>query len=452
MDSTHRKNSFLDRFYNLTEYGTDVKTEIIAGLTNFVTMSYALIVIPGFLKDAGMPGSGLFTSVCLIAIFGTLLHAFYSKLPFATSPGLGLTIFFVYKVCAPIEMGGFGYTWQQGLAAVAISGMLFVIITVTPLQRIILEALPKAVKDAIPAGIGLFISLIGLKNAGIVVVAEGGMFFGKLTNPGVLLAVFGTFLILILMTKGVSAAILISIGVVTLIGIPLGITDISGFQLFSLPPSISETFMKQDFAGLLGGANVGSTIVSVLMIVLTISIVDLFDNIGTVLAVANKGKLYNPDGSVRNFRKSLLTDAIATTTSSFLGSTTTSTYLEVSAGVAAGGRTGLTALTTGVMFIIALFFSGIVAIVPGVATAPALIVIGILMIGAVTSLDFTDITEAAPSFFTIVLMPFTNSIAEGIAGGIITYVVLKLFTGRAKEIKLPMYVLALLFVVRFMVL
>lgn len=442
-------DSFFERFYHLSENGTDVKTEIIAGITTFITMAYALIIIPSFLADAGIPPKGLYTSVCLIAIIGTMLHAFYSKLPFGTSPGLGLTIFFAYKVCAPVAQGGFGYTWQQGLAAVAISGMLFVIITLTPLRKIIIEALPNCVKIAITGGIGLFISLIGFKNAGIVVAAESGMHFGNLRDPAVLLSILGLFLILIFMAKGIKAAILISIAIVTLVGIPLGVTDLSGFQAFSLPPSIKDTLFKQDFVGLLGGGGAGKAILNVGMIVLTISMVDLFDNIGTMLAVAQKGNLYDENGDVKNFKKALLTDAIATTISSFFGSTTTSTYLEVSSGIAAGGRTGLAALATGVMFIIALFFSGIVGIVPGAATAPALIVIGVLMIGAVTKLDFDDITEAGPSFFTIALMPFTGSIAEGIAVGIISYVILKLATGRHKEIKPAMYVLSMLFIIRF---
>lgn len=441
--------SFLERFYNLSENGTNVKTEIIAGVTTFITMAYALIVIPSFLADVGVPPQGLYTSVCLVAIIGTMLHAFYSKLPFATSPGLGLTIFFAYKVCAPVSQGGFGYTWQQGLAAVAISGILFVIITLTPLRRIIIEALPDCVKIAITAGIGLFISLVGFKNSGIVVAVEGGMYFGNLKDPAVLLSVLGVFSILIFMARGVKAAILISIAIVTIVGIPLGVTNFSEFQAFSLPPSITDTLFKQDFAGLLGNGGTGKAILNVGMIILTISMVDLFDNIGTMLAVAEKGNLYDETGDVKNFKKALLTDAIATTISSFLGCTTTSTYLEVSSGIAAGGRTGLSALVTGIMFIIALFFSGIVSIVPAAATAPVLIVIGILMIGAVTKLDFNDITEAAPSFFTIALMPFTGSIAEGIAVGIISYVILKLATGRHKEIKPAMYLLSILFIIRF---
>ena len=437
-------NSFLDRFFGLTKYGTDVKTEIMAGITTFVTMAYALIVVPGFLRDAGMPPAGLYTSVALISIIGTFIQGFYSNLPLATAPGLGLSIFFAYTV-----VGRMGYTWQQGLAAVTISGILFIIISVTPIRQIIIRSLPATIKIAITGGIGLFISLIGFKNAGIVSAVEGGMYFGNLREPSVLLSIIGLFLMLILMARGFKAAILISIIVTTIIGIPMGVTQVVGIKLFSLPPSISETFMKQDFAGLLGNGGAGKAILNVAMIILTISLVDLFDNIGTLLAVGQKGGMMDKEGNMRNMKRALLSDSISTTISSFLGTTTTSTYLECSSGIIAGGRTGLTAATTGVLFVVALFFSGIVGIVPGAATAPALIVIGVLMLGAVTQIDFSDITESAPAFFTIALMPFTSSIAEGIAGGIISYVILKLVTGKYKVIHPAMYILAILFIIRY---
>lgn len=444
MKDTVSSDSFLDRFFGLTKYGTDVKTEVMAGITTFVTMAYALIVVPGFLRDAGMPPAGLYTSVALISIIGTFIQGFYSNLPLATAPGLGLSIFFAYTV-----VGRMGYTWQQGLAAVTISGVLFILISVTPIRQIIIRSLPATIKIAITGGIGLFISLIGFKNAGIVSAIEGGMYFGNLRNPEVLLSLIGLFLMLILMARGFKAAILLSIIITTIIGIPMGVTNVANIQLFSLPPSISETFMKQDFVGLLGQGGVGKALLNVAMIILTISLVDLFDNIGTLLAVGQKGGMMDSEGNMRNMKRALLSDSISTTISSFLGTTTTSTYLECSSGIIAGGRTGLTAITTGILFVVALFFSGIVGIIPGAATAPALIVIGVLMLGAVTQIDFSDITESAPAFFTIALMPFTSSIAEGIAGGIISYVILKLVTGKAKIIHPAMYILAILFIVRF---
>lgn len=447
MEDTSGSNSFLDRYFGLTKYGTNVKTEVMAGITTFVTMAYALIVIPGFLADAGMPPAGLFTSVALISIIGTFIQGFYSNLPLATAPGLGLTIFFSYTV-----VGRMGYTWQQGLAAVTISGILFIIISVTPIRQIIIKSLPRNIKIAITGGIGLFISLIGFKNAGIIIVADDGMFFGNVADPAVALSLIGLFLMLILMARGFKAAIIISIAVTTLIGIPMGVTNLTGIQFFSLPPSISETFFKQDFAGLLGNGGFGTAILNIAMIILTISLVDLFDNIGTLLAVGQKGNMMDENGNMRNMKRALLSDSISTTISSFLGTTTTSTYLECSSGIIAGGRTGLTAVTTGILFTVALFFSGIVGIIPGAATAPALIVIGVLMLGAVTEIDFSDITEAAPAFFTIALMPFASSIAEGIAGGIISYVILKLAVGKGKETHPAMYILAILFIIRFITL
>lgn len=436
--------NFLERFYQLSKYGTDVKTEIMAGITTFLTMAYVLVVVPGFLADAGMPAAGLYTSVCLISIIGTFFHAFYSKLPLATAPGLGLTIFFAYTVVGPM-----GYTWQQGLAAVMVSGIAFFLVSMTSIRESIIDSLPNNIKVAITGGIGLFIAVIGFKNAGIVVAVDGGMYFGDVSNPAVLLSIFGLLLTLVLMAKGIGAALIVSIAATTLIGIPLGITDISKVGFLSIPPSIGGTFFQQDFAGLFGSGGIGVALLNVVMVVLTISLVDFFDNMGTLLAVADRGKLYDENGNVRNMKKALVSDSISTTLSSFFGTTTTSTYLECSSGIAAGGRTGLTALTTGILFIIAMFFSGLVSVIPGAATAPALIVVGVLMMSSVTRLDFSDITEGAPAFFTMALMPFTTSIAEGIAGGIISYVVLKLATGRRKEIKIPMYILAILFVIRF---
>lgn len=443
-DSKLGKESLLERFYQLSHFGTDIKTEVIAGMTTFLTMAYVLVVLPGLLAKAGMPPAGLYTSVCLIAVLGTFGHAFFSKLPLATSPGLGLTIFFATTVVGPM-----GYTWQQGLAAVSVSGLVFFLIAITPIRGKIINGLPDTIKTSITAGIGLFIALIGFKNAGIVNAVQGGMYFGDLAQPAVLLSIIGLFTTLILMARGLKAALILSIIITTVIGIPMGITDLSNFGFLSLPPAINDTFFQHDFLGLFGTSGLFSAIINVVMVILTISIVDLFDNIGTLLAVADRGKLYDKNGDVRNMKKALLSDSISTTISSFFGTTTTSTYLESSAGISAGGKTGLTALTTGILFLIAMFFSGFVSVIPSAATAPALIVIGVLMLGSVARINFKDITESAPAFFTISLMPFTASIAEGVAGGIISYVILKLATNKAKDIHPVMYILAVLFLVRF---
>ena len=434
---------FLENYYELSKNGTDVKTEIIAGMTTFLTMAYVLVVIPGFLREAGIPEGGLYTSVCLVAMLGTLMHALFSKLPVATAPGLGLTVFFVSTV-----VGRMGYTWQQGLAAVTVSGVVLILVTVSSVRKIVLDGLPENIKTAITAGVGLFIALIGLKSSGIIVATETGLFLGNFKDNSVLLSIFGLLLMLVLMAKNVKGALIISIIATTLLGIPMGVTDLSKWHGFVLPGGVGDLFFKQDFEGLIGKKDIFSGLINMVMIVLTISIVDFFDKIGTLLAIASRGNLYNEKGEVRNMKRALLCESSTTVISSFFGATTTSTYLECTAGIAEGGRTGLAAFSTAVLFGVSFFLSGIVSIIPGAATSPALIVVGVLMLGVVTKINFHDLTEGAPAFFAITLMPFTMSVAEGVAGAVISYVVLKLATGRQKEIKPIMYILAILFVLK----
>lgn len=434
---------FLENYYELSKNGTDVKTEIIAGMTTFLTMAYVLAVIPGFLREAGIPEGGLYTAVCLIAMTGTLMHALFSKLPVATAPGLGLTVFFVSTV-----VGRMGYTWQQGLAAVTISGVVLILVTVSSVRKIVLDGLPENIKTAITAGVGLFIALIGLKSSGIIVATETGLFLGSFKDNSVLLSVFGLLLMLVLMAKNVKGALIISIIATTLLGIPMGVTDLSKWHGFVLPGGVGDLFFKQDFEGLIGKKDIFSGLINMIMIVLTISMVDFFDKIGTLLAIASRGNLYNEKGEVRNMKRALLCESSTTVISSFFGATTTSTYLECTAGIAEGGRTGLAAFSTAVLFGVSFFLSGIVSIIPGAATSPALIVVGVLMLGVVTKINFHDLTEGAPAFFAITLMPFTMSVAEGVAGAVISYVVLKLATGRQKEIKPIMYILAILFILK----
>ena len=442
-EKKRRFHEFLENYYELSKNGTDIKTEIIAGMTTFLTMAYVLAVIPGFLREAGIPEGGLYTSVCLIAMLGTLMHALFSKLPVATAPGLGLTVFFVSTV-----VGRMGYTWQQGLAAVTISGVVLVLVTASSVRRMVLDGLPENIKTAITAGVGLFIALIGLKSSGIIIATETGLFLGNFKESSVQLSVSGLLLMLILMARNVKGALIISIIATTLLGIPMGVTDLSKWHGFVLPGGLGDLFFKQDFQGLLGQKDVFSGLINIVMIVLTISMVDFFDKIGTLLAIASKGKLYNEKGEVKNMKKALLCESSTTIISSFFGATTTSTYLECTAGIAEGGRTGLAAFSTAVLFGVSFFLSGIVSIIPGAATSPALIVVGVLMLGVVTKIDFHDLTEGAPAFFAITLMPFTMSVAEGVAGAVISYVVLKLATGRKKEIKPIMYILAILFILK----
>ena len=464
-----KKESFFERFYKLSENNTDVRTEVIAGLTTYITMAYVLLVIPNILKVAGINSQGLigdaaqglsiasdpmiaslFAATCIISAYGTLSMALYAKLPFATAPGLGLTAFFAYTVCLTL-----GYTWQQGMAAVMISGILFIIITVTSIREKIIEALPQNIKTAIGPGVGLFISLIGMKSGGLVVSNPGTLVaFGNFRDPGVILTLVGVMIMVFLIARKVKGAILISIIATTVIGIPLGVTSLAGIRLFSVPPSIAPTFMMWDFKGLLanGGGGFLGAVTNIFMVVLTISLVDLFDNIGTLIGTAEKANLIQEDGSIKNLNKALLSDSVATTLSSFFGTTTTSTYVESNAGIAEGGRTGLTSLVTGILFIFSIFLVGIIGIVPTQATAPALIVVGVLMLESITKIDFSDFAEAVPAFFTIAIMSFTFSVANGVAAGIIFYPIMKFATNKHKEVHPIMYVLAIMFIARFLLL
>jgi AGZA family xanthine/uracil permease-like MFS transporter len=462
-------NSFWERMFELSKNGTDVKTEILAGITTFITMAYIIFVNPNILKLAGMNSAGaigdkaanftslndpvvasVFAATCLAAAVGTFIMAFYANLPFAQAPGMGLNAFFTFSVCMTL-----GYTWQQALAAVCISGVLFIIITITSIREKIVDALPTNLKLAISGGIGLFIALIGLKSGSIIVSNPATLIsFGKFNNPHAILTLIGILITAILMSRGVKASILLGILITTVIGIPLGITNIQGATFISRPPSLAPTFMAFDFAGLLkvGDKGILGAILSVLMVVITICLVDLFDTIGTLVGTANKAGMVDANGKVKNMNKALICDAIATTTGSFLGTSTVVTYVESTAGVSQGGRTGLTSATVGVLFVLSLFFSGLVGIVPAEATAPALVIVGVLMMGQVTKINFDDFTEALPAFFAISIMPFSYSIANGIAAALIFYPIVKVITGKRKEVHPIVYILAILFILRFILL
>jgi adenine/guanine/hypoxanthine permease len=465
------KKSFLDSFFKLSENKTNVKTEILAGLTTFITMAYIIFVNPHILMQSGMNSQGLlgdaavsaglnaindpvvasvFAATCIAAAVGTLVMALYANLPFAQAPGMGLNAFFTYSVCLTL-----GYTWQQALAAVFVSGVLFIIITVTSLREKIVDALPHNLKLAISGGIGLFIALIGLKSGGIITSSPATLVtFGSFTNAHVLLTIIGITITAILMARGVKASILIGILLTTLIGVPMGITNTAGISVISAPPSLAPTFLHMDFGGLLGVGQAGfvGALTSIVMVIITFSLVDLFDTIGTLVGTAQKAGMIEPDGRVKNMNKALLSDAVATTAGALLGTSTVVTYVESTAGVSEGGRTGLTSFTVAVLFILSLFFSGLVGVVPAEATAPALVIVGVLMMSSVTRINFDDFTEALPAFFTIAIMPFTYSIANGIAAGIIFYPIVKLATGKYKEVHPIVYVLALLFILRFTIL
>lgn len=450
-DGINKNKSFLESYFKLSENSTNPKTEIIAGITTFITMAYIIFVNPSILKLTGMDPNAVFVATCLAAAVGTIIMALYANLPFAQAPGMGLNAFFTFTVCLTLH-----YTWQQALAAVFISGVLFIIITLTSIREKIVDALPQTLKFAISGGIGLFIALIGLKSGGIIVANEATLVgFGKLIEPSAVLTLIGILITAILMARKVKGSILIGILVTTVIGIPLKITHpVSIDKLVGLPPSLAPTFLKMDFGGLLGIGKAGivGALASVVMVVITICLVDLFDTLGTLVGTAQKSNMLDENGRVKNISKALICDAVATTAGSILGTSTVVTYVESTSGVAEGGRTGLTSLVTGVLFLFALFFSGLVGMVPAEATAPALVIVGVLMLGSVTKINFDDFTEAFPAFLTIVIMPFTYSIANGIAAGIISYPIVKLVTGKGKKVHPLVYILAIIFIIRFLVL
>ncbi len=439
--------SGLDSYFKLSENKTDVKTEIIAGITTFITMAYILFVNPEMLALTGMDFNAVFMATCISAAVGTLIMGLYANLPFAQAPGMGLNAFFTFGVVM-----GMGYSWEQALAAIFISGILFIILTVTGAREAIVEAIPNSLKNAIGGGIGLFIALIGFKNAGIVVSSEATLVeLTRFDNPIAILSVIGLIITGILMARRVKGAILIGIVATTIIGIPMGVTDT---QLSSFSLNITPTLFKMDFPGLLkiGEAGVVGALSSVATVVISFSLVDMFDTIGTLIGTGQKAGMLDEKGKLPNMDKALLADAVATSVGAILGTSTVTTFVESAAGVSEGGKTGLTAVTTGVLFILSIFAAPLALVVPGAATAPALIIVGVLMMGAVTKINFDDFTEAMPAFFTIAMMPFTYSIANGIAFGIIFYCFTKAFTGKFKEVHPTLYLLAVLFVFRFTIL
>ncbi|KUJ90314.1 MAG: NCS2 family permease [Thermoanaerobacter sp.] len=455
VSKVRNKNSLenlANRIWRLENYNTNVKTEILAGITTFITMAYIMFVNPIILKEAGMDAGAVFVATCLSAAIGTFMMAFYANYPFAQAPGMGLNAFFTYTVVLTM-----GYTWQQALAAVFFSGIIFILITLFGIREMIVDAIPMSLKYAVSGGIGLFIAFIGLKNAGIIVANQATYIgFGDLTNPGTLLAIAGLFITAILMSRNIKGSILLGILITTVLGLFTGIVKLpSDFSAIKMPPSLAPTFLKLDIKGLLGiGENIGfiSLVTSVLYVVLSFAFVDLFDTIGTFIGTGSKAGMLDENGKMPNMKKGLMSDAIATTIGSLLGTSTVTTYVESAAGIAEGGRTGLTAFVTGILFLVALFFSPIALLVPTEATAPALIIVGVLMMGSIKKINFEDFTEAMPAFLTIIAMPFTFSIANGIAAGLIAYPIVKIASGKAKEIHPMVYFLAILFILRFITL
>lgn len=416
----------------------NVKTEIVAGITTFLTMAYILAVNPDIfsaLEGMGMPKGAVFTATALAAIVGTLVMAFYAKKPYALAPGLGLNAFFVYTVCLTM-----GYSWQFALTAVLIEGIIFIILTVSNIREAIIDAIPAAMKSAVSAGIGLFIAFIGMVNAGII-VDDGGTIIslGTITSGTALLALIGLVITSVMMILKVPGSILIGIIVTALIGIPFGITKFDG--VVSSVPSIAPIFCKFEWHNIFS--------IDMLIVVFTFLFIDMFDTIGTVIGVSKKANAINPDGTIPGVKKVLMADAIATVAGAAFGTSTTTTYVESASGVASGGRTGLTSFTVAICFAIALFFAPVFLGIPSAATAPALILVGVMMMSSIKDVDFNDFSECVPAYITMVVMPLAYSISDGIMLGLISYVVLNAFSGKLNKISIMMWILAILFILRY---
>ena len=429
-----RNVSWLERYFKLKENGTDVRTELLAGLTTFLTMAYIIFVNPSILGDAGMPKDSVFVATCLAAAIGTLIMGLYANYPMALAPGMGLNAYFTYAV-----VKGMGIPWEAALGAVFISGCLFVAVSVFRLREMIVNGIPHSIRTAITVGIGLFLGLISLKNAGIVVANPDTLVaVGNLHKAPAILAIIGFFLIVTLDRLKVKGAILIGILVVTVLSFFFGGNTFHG--IVSMPPSLDPTLFKLDIMGALS--------VGILNVVLVFFLVELFDATGTLMGVANRaGLLVN--GKMNRLNKALLADSTAIVAGSFLGTSSTTAYIESAAGVQAGGRTGLTAVAVGLLFLACLFIAPLAGVVPGYATAPALFYVSCLMLRELVDIDWADTTESVPAAITAVVMPFTYSIAQGVAFGFIAYAALKLLTGRAKEVKLIVWGIAAVFLFKF---
>ena len=459
----------LRSYFKLDENKTTVRTEILAGITTFITVAYILILNPQILShpyeimgDTEMVSkisNGVFIGTCIASFVGTILCALYAKVPFVQAPGMGLNAFFAYTVVLAM-----GYTYSQSLVVVFISGVLFIVITKIGLREAIIRAIPDSVINAVTPGVGLFITIIGLKNSGLVVSNEATLVslvdFSQWRVPGAdvsglcsaLVALIGLIVIGALHIKKVRGSIFLGIIVATIVGIPLGVTSFDGLS-FDIGGKFGDffeiSFCNLDFAGLFAGEDLVNSIFSVIMLVISFSLVNMFDSIGTLVGAARQSGMVEEDGEIPHMKEALMSDAISTAAGALLGTSTVTTVVESSAGIAAGGRTGLTSLTTSLLFLASLILAPVVGIIPSAATAPALIFVGILMLSNVKDVDLSDMEKAMPAFCTIVFMPFTYSIANGIALGLITHCLILLLTGKARQIKPLTVIVALIFIARY---
>lgn len=448
----------LEKLFKLKENNTNIKTEVVAGLTTFMTMAYILAVNPSILSASGMDSQAILMATALSAFIGTLAMALLANYPFALAPGLGLNAYFAYTVC-----GSMGYSWQVALCAVFVEGLIFIVLSVTNVREAIFNAIPLQLKKGVSVGIGLFVAFIGFQNAGIIVNSDSTLvtvvnFTENFRTAGIsaLLAVIGTFIIAVLYIKNVKGSILIGIFVTWILGIICQLTGLyvvtpdagfyslipswSGFSLGAIGLTFGQCF-KADFSTV--------KMADFIVIIFAFLFVDVFDTLGTLIGCANKAKMLDKDGKLPRIKQALLADAIATSAGAVLGTSTTTTFVESSSGVSEGGRTGLASVVTGFLFLLAIFFAPIFTTIPSFATAPALLFVGFLMITAVVEIDFSDFAEAIPAYLCLVAMPLTYSISEGIAVGVISYVVINVCAGKAKKITPLMYILAVLFVCKY---
>lgn len=431
-------NTFIQKTFGLNPAKHSVRTEIIAGITTFLTMAYILAVNPSIfsaLESQGMPTNAVFTATALAAIVGCLVMSIYAKKPFGLAPGMGLNAFFVYTVCLAM-----GHPWQMALTAIFLEGILFILLTVTNVRKLIVDAIPVTMKRAIGAGIGLYIAFIGLKSAGIIVNSEAtSVALGSFSEPAVILSIIGFLITSVLVILNVKGGMLLGIIATTLIGIPMGVTNFNG--VMSTPPSIAPIFCQFEWSQILSWDMVA--------IVFTFLFIDMFDTIGTVVGVSVKSGMVDKDGNVDGINKVLMADAVATVAGAVFGTSTTTTYIESASGVSEGGRTGLTSFTIAVCFAIALMFSPLFLAIPGAATGPVLFIVGVMMASPVRDIDWSDYSEAIPAFVTMLLMPLAYSISDGIMLGMITYTLLNALAGKLKKVSLMMWILAVLFILRY---
>lgn len=431
-------NSFIQKTFGMDPAKHSIRTEIIAGITTFLTMAYILAVNPsifGALATQGMPTDAVFTATALAAIVGCLVMSIYAKKPFGLAPGMGLNAFFVFTVCL-----GMGHSWQMALTAIFLEGILFILLTITNVRKLIVDAIPMNLKRAIGAGIGLYIAFIGLKSAGIIVSSDStSVTLGPLSDSTSILAIIGLLLTSVLVILKVRGGMLLGILVTTIIGIPMGVTHFNG--LLSTPPSISSIFCQFEWSQIFSWDMVA--------IVFTFLFIDMFDTIGTVVGVSVKSGMVDEKGNVDGINKVLMVDAVATVAGAMFGTSTTTTYIESASGVSEGGRTGLTSFTIAVCFAIALLFSPLFLAIPGAATGPVLFIVGVMMAAPVKEIDWEDYSEAIPAFVTMLLMPLAYSISDGIMLGMISYVVINALTGKFKKVSVTMWILAVLFVLRY---